>query len=175
VQIELDHHPEPEPSPSPTANPYQTPAAPLIQPSESTNAALWNPNAAANWCLVFSPVFGSYLHYRNWLALGEEDRARTAKTWFVLSCVLQGLLPFLGLMTMDPQGGVMIARGIAFWYLIIWYFAVGRGQAKFVKEHLGDAYEKRGWSMPLLIGLGALVGYLVLFGLIGAAVAVARH
>ena len=38
--------------------------------------AIWNPDAAANWCLLFSPVFGTWLHMKNWRALGEPERAR---------------------------------------------------------------------------------------------------
>ena len=32
---------------------------------EASNA-LWNPNTAANWSFLFSPLFGAYLHALNW-------------------------------------------------------------------------------------------------------------
>ncbi|HJU83184.1 MAG TPA: hypothetical protein VJ600_03150 [Holophagaceae bacterium] len=179
MKIELDHHPEPEPRPQPAAqplaNPYRPPTASLVAAPDRAQVALWNPNAAANWCLVFSPVFGSYLHYRNWQALGDEDRARTGKVWFIVSCVILGTLPFLALVADDPERAMMVPRGIAFWYLIIWYFAAARGQARLVKERFGDGYDRRPWGMPLLIAFGATVGYILLFGLIGAGMAVAKH
>jgi predicted amidophosphoribosyltransferase len=34
--------------------------------SSQEENAIWNPNAASNWSLVFTPAFGSYLHARNW-------------------------------------------------------------------------------------------------------------
>jgi hypothetical protein len=42
--------------------------------------ALWNPNAAANWSLLFSPMFGAWLHMKNWAALGEPERAAARRT-----------------------------------------------------------------------------------------------
>lgn len=38
---------------------------------EAAAIALWNPNAAANWSLLFTPLFGAYLHMLNWRSLGE--------------------------------------------------------------------------------------------------------
>lgn len=29
---------------------------------QSEGPTIWNPNAASNWSLIFSPAFGSYLH-----------------------------------------------------------------------------------------------------------------
>ena len=46
---------------------------------------LWNPNAAANWSLLFTPIFGSYLQFRNWQALGKKDEADNARNWFIFS------------------------------------------------------------------------------------------
>lgn len=47
-------------------------------PSEEA-PPLWNPNAAANWSLLFSPVFGALLQMKNWEALGEDDKALNSK------------------------------------------------------------------------------------------------
>ena len=38
-------------------------------------AALWNPDAAACWSMLFTPLFGTILVIRNWEALGEPKRA----------------------------------------------------------------------------------------------------
>lgn len=46
-------------------NRYAPPVANLeVEPE--TSLPLWNPNAAANWCLLFTPSFGSWLHMKNW-------------------------------------------------------------------------------------------------------------
>src|SRR5438552_4573164 len=49
--------------------------------------ALWNPNAAASWSLLFSPIFGSYLHARNWEALDRPDKAASSRKWMVGSII----------------------------------------------------------------------------------------
>jgi curved DNA-binding protein CbpA len=47
----------------------------------SFHAALWNPNAAANWSLLFPPVFGAWLHAKNSSALGDESEAKHSTYW----------------------------------------------------------------------------------------------
>ena len=37
---------------------------------------LWNPNAAAIWSLFFTPIFGAWIHARNWKALNRQKEAR---------------------------------------------------------------------------------------------------
>jgi len=45
-------------------------------PLEANEAgAIWNPNAAANWSILFTPAFGSYLQMLNWRTLSEPAKA----------------------------------------------------------------------------------------------------
>lgn len=53
----------------------QPPAVALVAP------ALWNPNAAANWSLLFSPMFSALLYANNWIALGELQQAGSVRWW----------------------------------------------------------------------------------------------
>jgi hypothetical protein len=53
--------------------------------STDSPPALWNPNAAACWSLVFSPAFGAFLHARNAQSLGRTDEAKANRTWFYAS------------------------------------------------------------------------------------------
>ena len=94
---------------------------------------LWNPNAAANWSLLFSPVFGAYIHTKNWEALGDSKKAKQSKIWFYAS--------FLSLIY--PLG---------FFVLITWYFSIGKKQATYINEKFGENYSRKSWSTPLLIG-----------------------
>ena len=53
-----------------TPNPYAPPKAEVADVGRTEVApALWNPNAAASWSLLFSPAFGAFLHMKNWQAL----------------------------------------------------------------------------------------------------------
>ncbi len=179
MQIELDHHPESQPQPAGAIpgvqNPYQVPKAALTDHVSTPMGALWNPNAAANWSLVFSPAFGSFLHYRNWQTLGDEEEAREAKIWFVVSLVILAILPFIPHMVEDPNVKEFAPRGICFWFLIIWYFAAARSQARLVKEHFDGDYKRRSWGLPMLIALGSLLAYFAYCIMIAGIFLVASH
>lgn len=141
---------------------YAAPAssAPASIPAEQA-APIWNPNAAANWCLLFTPAFGAYLHALNWRALGEPDKARKAMGWFYVSLVMLAVYPLLGVLSLY-QHHVFPARGLALLYLIVWYFSAARSQANYVKEKFGSDYQRLGWGKPLLIAVAGAVGYYVL-------------
>ncbi|MGB0769032.1 MAG: hypothetical protein ACPGYV_15145, partial [Phycisphaeraceae bacterium] len=49
---------------------------------------LYSPNAAANWSLLFTPIFGAYLHAKNWRAIGDADRADTNIKWMWIGIAL---------------------------------------------------------------------------------------
>ena len=109
-----------------------------IQPPRKKQVELWNPNAAANWSLLFSPAFGSYLHMKNWEALGEVQKAKSSKTWFISSLIFTVL-------------------GLGFFVLVAWYFSIGKKQSIYVKEKFSDNYSKKSWGIPLLIGFGVFI------------------
>jgi hypothetical protein len=116
---------------------------------------LWNPNAAASWCLLFSPIFGTYLHWKNWIALDETERANTAKMWFIASvAVVVGSLVLALAAHSDSGKGL---RVVEFGLLVGWYFAGAKPQVAYVKERFGDTYPRRGWGQPILVAIAALV------------------
>lgn len=139
--------------------------------SEARPAAIWNPNAAANWSLLFSPAFGSYLHMRNWRALGEPDKAATAKVWFYASLGLLIAYPVIGVVGGDTNGANGLARSLGLAFLFAWYFSAGRAQAKYVKDRFGSTYDRKPWLKTLLCGVAAVAGYFVVAALIGAILA----
>lgn len=145
-QVAQDH------GPSSTAQPARQTAALANTPD------LWNPNAAASWSLLFSPLFGAWLHASNWTALGENDRARKSMRWVYFCTLFLLVAPFL------PDKA---ATGAGFWILIIWYFSSGRAQAKYIRQRLQQDYHRKGWAKPLGIAL------LVVFAYIGLATVLA--
>lgn len=118
-------------------------SAPTREISNNKENAIWNPNAASNWSLIFTPAFGSYLHALNWRTLGEEDRANSAMGWFYFSLLMLAAYIFMGVFITDEKAAEGAARGLGFFYLIIWYFSAGRPQAKYVKEKFGKDYPRR--------------------------------
>jgi hypothetical protein len=137
--------PEPQPPPLPV---WSSPAAPK----------LWNPNAAANWSLLFTPVFGAWLHAKNWSELGQSDRHKKSMSWVYISIVLAIAVLFF----LDN------AQLISIIYLFVWYFASGRGQVKYLKEN-NINYEKKSWGKVILYGIvGLIIYYVIAFGIISA-------
>ncbi len=137
--------------------------------------AIWNPNAAANWSLVFTPAFGAYIHMLNWRSLGEIGLAQRSRCWFYISTALLVLYVLLSLLIPDEKAADGLARGIGVIFLFSWYFGSARAQAKYVKAKLGNSYERRPWGKPLGIAVLGLVGYFIAAALVGALLAVVIH
>jgi hypothetical protein len=121
--------------------------------------ALWNPNAAARWSLLFSPAFGAFLHARNADALGRPDEAKAHWIWFWVSlgflvlAMMSTLIPVIPDMLFEI-GGLILLFG--------WYGSLGRKQIRFVKETWQDRYQRKSWTTPLLIGGAGFVGFMLL-------------
>lgn len=141
-------------------NPYESPKSQSADAVSPVNGpAIWNPNAAANWSLLFSPAFGAYLHARNAERLGRHDEAKSNQRWFY------GSLVFLGASVLSALVPAIIDapfRLIGLVILLTWYFTVAKKQATFVKQTFGAGYQKRSLLQPLLIGFACLVGIFVI-------------
>jgi hypothetical protein len=145
-----------------TPNPYAPPKAEVAEiAGERISPPLWNPNAAANWSLLFSPAFGAFLHMRNWQALGQPSRATSAKIWFVLSLVTIGGLSCASVVVPDSKQLAGSVRLVGFLLLLAWYFGSARSQASYVKTHFGNTYARRGWLKPLAVAVLVLFTFIV--------------
>lgn len=131
----------PPPIPDKAAN--MTAAAPKI----------WNPSAAANWSLLFSPLFGQIIHLLNWKALGDTKQIPQTPIWIIVSCAL-----LIGNALTPPEFSL---SGVFILYLIIWYFVAARRQIRVVKNSFGGNYPKKGWIKPLGLGVLGFIVYLV--------------
>jgi hypothetical protein len=104
---------------------------------------LWNPNAAGLWSLIFSPIFGTWLHARNWKTLQEEEKYRKSMMWFygsIAASIVSLLLPS------KPS----TALGLLL--LVVWWLMAGQEQYKYVKEKYPNYHKKR-WGTPLSIAV----------------------
>lgn len=178
MKIELDlppDHGRPTPVTSPV-NPSGPPPRPSWSP-QTLAPSLWNPNASANWCLIFSPAFGAFLHARNWEALGDPSRARASRVWFWVCLAWLMVLPFLAVFLPEsPLGVLMRLSGLGL--LLGWYFSLGRPQAREVKARFGNDYVRRSWGAPLGLALAGLLTYIVYsagIGVVGALTGAGLH
>lgn len=102
----------------------------------------------------------------NWRALGEPQKESVAKGWFYVSLAFYTLLP--GYLSVPRFNGYTSPfPGLAIFYLIIWYFAAGRPQSKYVEKKFGADYVRKPWSKVLLIALGGVLTLLVVQVIIG--------
>jgi len=127
--------------------------------------AIWNPNATVNWSVLFTPAFGSWLQMKNWLSLGEPELAAVSKRWFFGSLITIFAVSALSIFSSSDSSGFSY-RYLLGVYLVTWYFASAKAQARYVKERFGEDYNRLPWRKPLLtaVGLTALLIFLnVLF------------
>lgn len=153
-----------------SANPYAAPKAQVSDVAEATlGQPIWNPNAAASWSIIFTPAFGALLHMLNWQAMGESDRAASQRAWFYVSLAMLAVYLVLAVAIPNAEAADGASRAIGFGYLLAWYFASAKAQAKYVRERWGKDYPRRGWGKPILIGIAAIVGYFMVAVAIGIA------
>lgn len=158
-------------------NPYAPPRAEVADVVQAVPVeaapALWNPRAAVNWSLLFTPVFGALLHMRNWQALGEPQRAARSKAWawgsfafFIALTVVSAVLP-----DSRAMDGVSRIGGLAL--LVSWYYAAGKEQQAYVLVRFGKGYPRKGWGKPLLLGVAGIAAFLFAAVVVGLLVGVA--
>lgn len=144
------------------SNPYAPPEAAVSDINQLNPAPeLWNPNAAANWSLLFSPAFGAFLHMKNWQALGETQRAQLNRNWAIASVLIIFGAGFLSALLPESKALDSSTRLIGFALLVAWYMTSAKVQAKFVKDRFGSAYPRRGWGLPILAAIGCFAAVVV--------------
>jgi hypothetical protein len=152
------------------ANPFAPPTAEVADIQRTEEAPpLWNPSAAASWSLLLSPIFGSYLHTRNWEALGEPDKAAASRKWMVGSIVFFVVIVLAAFAIPDSKAADGLGRLGGFALLIAWYYAIGKSQQTYVAARFGKEYPRRGWSKPLLAALGVFIAFIVVVAILGFA------
>lgn len=149
-----------------STNPYTAPKSDFTESSQDAlaNPLLWNPNAAANWCLLLSVAFGAFLHMKNWEALGEPEKARHSRIWFIVSigwlltsCLLDIVLPEAKALDAISRVGFLVM-------LIVWYVSSAKPQIRYVQARFGKDYRRQPWGKPFLFVLASFVGLNVFLG-----------
>ncbi|MDD5598755.1 MAG: hypothetical protein PHV82_12480 [Victivallaceae bacterium] len=117
----------------------------ILDTENKTEPELWNPNAAALWCLVFSPLFSTWLIQRNWQTLGNKQEAKKGWYWLAGLLICYWVISFTG-----------YAEKLGLPIIVIWYLGYGRKQYRYVKDTLQDKYQRKPWGKVLLCGIGVI-------------------
>lgn len=121
--------------------------------------ALWNPSAAARWSLLFTPAFGAFIHMRNWHALGEPERAASARRWFHASLCLLMLQVFTRALNDRLGSEPLLIHPASLLFLLVWYFGAARQQARLIKARYGAGYQRRAWDGVVIVALAVCAVY----------------
>jgi hypothetical protein len=158
-------------------NPESAPGAQSNHETEGTTSdtapALWNPNAAASWSLIFTPIFGSIVQGKNWRALGETKKAEASARWTKISLTIFTIIAVFGGLMPDSKTVDGLSRLAGFVLLISWYYANGKQQNAFVLARYGKDYKRKRWFKPLGLAVGCVLVLMVvaiIVGLIAGAV-----
>ena len=125
--------------------------APQANPSDSPKPpSLWNPNAVANWSLIFSPIFGGILVSKNWKTLSENGKAKSSMYWVYANIAFWAIVPII-IAAPDKITPTfylvptihLIWAFLSLPILIIWYFISLRSQAKYVKNTFGKNFIRK--------------------------------
>ena len=120
--------------------------------SKADTPELWNPNAAGLWSLLFSPIFGGWLHSKNWKNLGQPDKAKVAWYWVYGSAAFLSVTLFLPFVISNLAYAVL---------LVAWWMRSGHEQYTYVKEHC-PVYRRKRWGTPLSVAGLATFGVVLL-------------
>lgn len=109
---------------------------------------LWNPKAAMYWSIFFNVVFGAVLHAKNWEALDERELAK--QNWIFAAV---GAAVLFALMLTDSTSTLGLQIGL----VIAWYYSLGKKQVAFFEQEFNNEYERKGWILPIVLTLLALI------------------
>lgn len=148
----------------------ETPGGAVHPAAANRDLALWNPAAAALWRLALSPAFGAWLHMRNWERLGDREKAREAGTWFAMACGLHAVNLFIVLVGTALGSDFTIPHSAGLAFLAAWYIRSGHAQVRYVGDTHGSGYARRPWLGPVLAGVAAIAGLILLTAILIVAV-----
>lgn len=129
-----------------------------------TNPAFWNPSALANWSILLTPLFGSYLVTENYTAMGNEEAAKGAKVWLFIGAAIM-VSAFTSLL-LGFTKFFMVVLLAYFAYLISWYFLSARKQHRGILAEYGNDYERQPWLRVLAIGGAGMVAWQLLLRMV---------
>lgn len=133
---------------------------------DSPGPALWNPNAAASWSLIFSPIFGSILQMKNWQALGQAEKASRSRKWAKISVAVLALMVVASFILPESNTLDGISRLAGLVLLLSWYYAHGKEQNAYVLARFGQGYARRGWGKPIGLALLCLLAFVAAVAMI---------
>ena len=124
--------------------------------SKNVTLKIWNPNVAACLSIIFTPIFGAWIHAKNWEVLKKEQERRWSMLFVYCLISVTIFVVYYQLFIGDVK-----SSPLSIGTLLTWYFILGKLQVSHIKDN-NIVYEKKSWIKPFLCGVG---GYIILFGI----------
>ena len=124
--------------------------------NKNVTLKIWNPNVAACLSIIFTPIFGAWIHAKNWEVLKKEQERRWSMLFVYCLISVTIFVVYYQLFIGDVK-----SSPLSIGTLLTWYFILGKSQLSHIKDN-NINYEKKSWIKPLLCGVG---GYIILFGI----------
>jgi hypothetical protein len=126
---------------------------------------LWNPHVAALLSLVFTPVFGAWLHHDNAVELGDPRLRRLARMWLGVALAFTASGLYLVSAGQLAPTSALSASALLSGYTIVWYAFAGHKQSRVIARLGRSLWRPRSFLKPmavasLLMALPALVVWL---------------
>jgi hypothetical protein len=128
----------------------------------ATDLRFWNPEAAALWSVILTPMFVGILHFLNDRQLGVT----TMRRWAVISLLADSAVTLTLVWLLRTHWNVwtpFLIGGMLSWYTIASFFLVAQGQSKYLVSEFGSKYPRKGLMQAVLVGLALMM----LAGIIG--------
>ena len=124
--------------------------------SKNVTLKIWNPNVAACLSIIFTPIFGAWIHAKNWEVLKKEQERRWSMLFVYCLIAVTIFVVYYQYFIGDVK-----SSPLSIGTLLTWYFILGKLQVSHIKDN-NIVYEKKSWIKPFLCGVG---GYIILFGI----------
>ena len=126
---------------------------------DTGSPSLWSP-AFSTYIGLFCNLLpaSQYLHYRNWVEIGDKGMEEESKHWLGVSVIMSLIMGFL-LLKSTPDWVLFVP--VAFW--AVWYFSSANKQIKFVKSKYGNGYTKKSPLLPIVaVLIAAVAGFVII-------------
>lgn len=121
--------------------------------------ALWNPMWAILLSFIFTPVFGGIICGMNWRAMGKEEMSVRSFSYMRSTIFIMVLYIFAEPMLRGIPYTQYVLLTIMVLLWLVWTFADGIKQLKYVNENYGEDYEHKFWAKSITWGVGGWVAY----------------
>jgi hypothetical protein len=127
----------------------------------------WSAGAVIGASLVFTPLFGSILIWRNYRAAGQPSRGQLAVLWMWISALLlAGSIVAAALLGTGPRTWLIFAVGHLFQFTA-WVLSCAWPHHRFQEQEIGTRRRPAGWGRPFALGglgIAAWFGLVLLLG-----------